>query len=88
MIGNQGCNKHLIVFSQSAINEHGCKVLWIIYLTTLIMSQINFLLYMYFKNGKSMKHEIFTIAKSFNETNNYVKMIAKYYVVFTAYVRI
>ena len=37
-----------------------------ILLTTLITSPINFLLY--FKNGKSIQHEIFTIAKSFNET--------------------
>ena len=34
---------------------------------------IKFLLY--FKNGKGIQHEIFTIAKSFNETTNHVKMI-------------
>ena len=54
-------------------------------LTTIITSPINFVLY--FKNGKSIQHEIFTIAKSFNETNNHVKRIDKYFVVFTAYIR-
>ena len=60
----------------------------LIHFTTLITSPINFLLY--FKNGKSNQHEIFTIAiaKSFSETNNHVRMIEKYFVFFTAYVRI
>ena len=31
--------------------------------------------FLYFKNGKSNQHEIFTIAKSLDETNNYVKII-------------
>ena len=56
------------------------------HLTTLITSQINFLLY--FKNGKNIQHKIFTIAKSFNETNNHVKIIEKHFEVFTEYVRI
>ena len=57
-----------------------------VHLTTLITSPITFVLY--FKNGKSIQHEIFTIAKSFSETNNHVKMIGKYFVIFTAYIRI
>ena len=57
-----------------------------IHLTTLITSPINFLLYL--KNGNSIQHEFFTIAKLFNETNSHVQMIEKYFVVFMAYVRI
>ena len=57
-----------------------------VHLTTLITSPIKF--WLYCKNGEIIQHENFTIAKSFHETNNHVKMIAKYLVVFTAYVRI
>ena len=46
-----------------------------LHLTTLLTSPSNFLLY--FKIGKSIKHEIFTYAKSFYETNNHVKSIEK-----------
>ena len=67
-----------------------CWIIWSLpiglHLTTFITSPINILLY--FKNRKSNQHEIFTIAKSFNETNNHVKLIEKYFVVFTAFVRI
>ena len=65
------------------------KLLWItnLHLTTLITSPINFVLY--FKNWKSIQHEILTIAKSFIETNNHVKMIDKYFVAFkSAYIRL
>ena len=55
-----------------------------LHLTTRITSPINYLLY--FKIGKSNQYEIFTIAKSFNETNNHVKYYV--HVVFRAFVRI
>ena len=40
-------------------------------------------LFAIFQKRKSIQHEIFTIVKSFSETNNHVKVIEKYFVVFT-----
>ena len=40
------------------------------------------------KTGKAINMENFTIAKSFNETNIHVKIIDKYFVYSTAFVRI
>ena len=45
-------------------------------------------LLLYFKNGKSIQYDFFTIATLFNETNNHVQMIEKYFVVLTAYIKI
>ena len=45
-------------------------------------------LFAYLKNGKSNQHEIFIIAKAFTETSGDVKLIEKYFIVFTAFVKI
>ena len=68
----------ITIFMQLSFNE--------LHLTTRITSPIHFLLYL--KNGKSNQHEIFTIAKSFSDTNNHVKTREKHFVVFTAFIRI
>ena len=42
-------------------------------------------LFAIFQNGKRNQDEIFTIAKSFNETNIHVKIIDKYFVYCTTF---
>ena len=71
--------KRGVVSHIAIINKQEKEVpIWngrVIHLTKLITSPINIMLY--FGNGQSNQHEIFTIAKSFTETNNHAKMIEK-----------
>ena len=77
-----------------------CMCFFLVFIMVLYMCILSFVclyyVFMYvtdklfaiLQKRESIQHENFTIAKSFHETNNHVKMIAKYLVVFTAYARI